>query len=129
MTDNATETVRYVATVNVPGYLPMDDEPAVFETAAEAWWHLYHERCYAERDAPCDLCDDTMTHGPFGDCDDDSETAGELAQNARLSDRRRPFSAPDVVGTVYGPTPGYRGDHDLGLAYSVQVAEPELDTP
>lgn len=103
----------YVATINVPGYLPMDDDPPTFETAAEAWWYLYHERVESERDASCDLCDDTMTHGPFGDCDDDSETGRELGQAARRAE----------IGTIYGPTPGYRGDHDLGLAYSVSLAE------
>jgi len=28
-----------------------------------------------------------------------------------------------ATGTVYGPTPGYDGDHDLGLAYTVSPAE------
>jgi len=99
----------YIATVNTPGYMPMDDEPPVFETAEAAWWYLYHERVDAEVNAPCDLCHDTLSHGPFGDCDDDSDTGRELGQMARKNEE----------GTVYGPTPGYDGDHDLGLAYSV----------
>lgn len=112
----------YVATVNVPGYLPMDDEPAEFETAAKAWWYLYHERCDSERDAVCDLCDDTMTHGVYGDCDDDSETGREIAKHARWAASGLVCDF-EAVGTVYGPTPGYRGDHDLGLAYSVTCVE------
>lgn len=104
----------FIATINTPGYLPDSaDEPATFDTAEEAWWYLYHERCYAEMDAPCDLCDDTLTHGPSGDCDDDSDTGRELGQMA----------SKDEPGTVYGPTPGYRGDHDLGLAYTVSITE------
>lgn len=114
--------MAFVATINTPGYLPWDDDPPVFDTAQEAWWHLYHERCRQELDAACDLCDDTMTHGPYGDCDDDSETGQALARRASdgwlVCDFER-------VGTVYGPTPGYRGDHDLGLAYSVTEVEEE----
>lgn len=111
--------MRYLATINVPGYLPMDDDPPTFETPAEAWWYLYHERVRSEQDAPCDLCDDTMTHGPCGDCDDDSETGRALGQAARAAKSAAHFM-PD---TVYGPTPGYRGDHDLGLAYCVTEVE------
>jgi hypothetical protein len=113
----------YVATINTPGLLPEGDaEPAVFETAAEAWWYLYHERCTAEREAPCDLCDGKMTHGPEGDCDDDSETGEALAKHARWAGSGLVCDF-EAVGTVYGPTPGYRGDHDLGLAYSVSEVE------
>lgn len=114
---------RYLATVNVPGYLPMDDDdPPAFDTPAEAWWYLYNERCQEEWDAPCDLCDDTMTHGLTGDCDDDSETGRELAKMARWAGSGM-VCGFEAVGTVYGPTPGYRGDHDLGLAYSVTLVE------
>lgn len=114
--------MRYVATINTPGYLPMSDEPAEFSTAAEAWWWLYHERCDHERDNPCDLCDDTMSHGPSGDCDDDTETGQALAKMARWAGGGM-VTDSEAVGTVYGPTPGYRGDHDLGLAYTVAEAE------
>lgn len=102
---------HYLATVSMPG-----NEPASFDTAREAWWHLYHHRCDAERNAPCDLCDDTMTHGPMGDCDDDSETGDALSR--RASDRWMVCDF-ERVGTVHGPTPGYRGDNDPGLTYSV----------
>lgn len=112
----------YVATVNVPGYLPMDDDLMIFDTAAEAWWHLYHGRCWDESIAPCDLCDDTMTHGVFGDCDDDSETGQELAKRARWASSGLVCDF-EAVGTIYGPTPGYRGDHDLGLAYCVTYTD------
>jgi len=37
----------FVATVHVPGYMPMDDDPPVFDTASEAWAYLATER---ERD-------------------------------------------------------------------------------
>jgi hypothetical protein len=103
----------FVATINVPGYLPMDDDPPTFDTAKEAWWYLYHERISGEYDYPCELCNDTQSHGPMGDCDDDTETARALGQAARA----------DSIGTVYGPTPGYDGAHDLGLAYSVTECE------
>lgn len=118
-------SARYVATINTPGYLPDADEPAVFDTAKEAWWYLYHERCDAERDAPCDLCGDTMTHGPMGDCDDDSETGHELSKRARHAGSGLVCDF-EAVGTVYGPTPGYSvtgTGHDLGIAYSVSTTE------
>lgn len=119
--------MTYVTTINIPGYMPIDDYPAIFDTPAEAWWYLYHERCDSERDNVCDLCGDTLTHGPMGDCDDDSDTGRELAKYARwaASGLVADFEA---VGTVYGPTPGYRGDHDLGLAYSVSVSEEEAQS-
>jgi hypothetical protein len=112
--------VQYVATINVPGYLPMDDEPPIFDTPEEAWWYLYHERCRAEMDAVCDLCDDELSHGPSGDCDDDSETGRDLSKHARWAASGLVCDF-EAVGNVYGPTPGYRGDHDLGLVYSVIV--------
>jgi hypothetical protein len=104
---------RYVATINTPGYLPIDDDPPVFDTAREAWWYLYEELIDEESNHPCPLCYGESTHGISGDCDDDSEAAREIGQAART----------DQTGTVYGPTPGYDGDHDLGLAYSVSIAE------
>lgn len=111
----------YVATINVPGYLPNgDDEPAVFETAKEAWWYLYHERCEADWldvDLPAlaEMLGEEHDHAHYTLCPvcsevEDSETADELGRMAMAN-------AP---GTVYGPTPGYWGDHDLGLAYSVE---------
>lgn len=111
--------MRYVATINTPGYLPDSTEPPpTFDTAKEAWTYLYHERVNHERDNPCDLCHDTMTHGPFGDCDDDTETATELGRMARWAGSGM-VTDSEATGTVTGPTPGYDGDHDLGLVYEV----------
>lgn len=97
------EQPRYVATINTPGYLPMDDNPPVFDTAREAWEYLATERGYAEDDAPggVDYSDTWHTLQALG--------TGE--------------AEGDQPGTVYGPTPGHDGDHDLGLAYTVSVAE------
>jgi hypothetical protein len=107
----------YVATINVPGYLPMDDEPPTFDTPSEAWWYLYHERCDADWQ-DVDLPTEGHDHSPYTLCPicsevEDSETADELGRHA-IEGRE---------GVVYGPTPGYRGDHDLGLAYSVTLIE------
>jgi hypothetical protein len=104
---------KYVATINVPGYLPEDDDPAVFDTATEAWWYLYHERCNDDWQ-DVDLPTEGHDHRPSTLCPicsdvEDSETADELGRMA----------IQGQSGTVYGPTPGYDGDHDLGLAYSV----------
>lgn len=119
----------YIAIINVPGYLPMDDDPPVFDTAAEAWWYLYHERCDSEWDAElatgrCEGCGVNVTDagGDWQDHDDDSETGVELGKRARhaASGLVTDFEA---CGTVYGTTPGYDGSHDLGIAYSVSEVE------
>lgn len=34
----------FLATVNVPGYLPEDNDPPVFDTPQEAWQYLADER-------------------------------------------------------------------------------------
>ena len=91
---------RYVATINTPGYMPWDDEPPTFDTPREAWQYLVGE---VERS--------------WDDYPEDDNGACIAAHTA--------FHVQDqsTVGTVYAPTPGYDGEHDLGLAYSVQVAE------
>jgi hypothetical protein len=107
-----TDLVRYVAEVNVPGYLPTSDEPVVFETAEAAWaW----------------LCDARELDEEHEESEDWSATRGVLALLATES-ASLPTPAgtgvsvmvgPDRCGTVYGPTPGVDPAHDLGLAYSV----------
>ena len=90
---------QYVATISVPGYLPMDDEPAVFETIAEAWEYLAEERERAE---------------------DDAYSSTDELEEFEYSDTVNALHRATGVGTtVYGDPPGYEGDHDLGLAYSV----------
>lgn len=102
--------VEYVATINVPGYLPMDDEPPTFETTAAAWGYLADER---KRDDAAWIPDDP--EDPEGPASLDECT---LTLEAYERDGHG-------EGTVYGNTPGYDGDHDLGLAYSVSAVEPE----
>jgi hypothetical protein len=96
--------MRYVATVNVPGYLPMDDDPPVFDTPREAWQHHVAE---VERS-----------------WDDYPEDANGACVEAHTALHNLDQSQP---GTVYAPTPGYDGDHDLGLAYCVTEFEEEQD--
>lgn len=99
---------KYLAVVNVPGYLPMADEPAEFDSARDAWEYLADER---RRD------EDDLGDGEY------SETVDALARQADAGWLVCDF---ERVGAVYGPTPGYDGSHDLGLSYSVTVAdEPE----
>jgi hypothetical protein len=102
----AIEAPSYVAVVSTPGYLP-ESEPVEFDTAAEAWAYLAEERKRAEDENP-----DWSDHDcPFPQDCDYSDTYAEL------------LGMGDEVGSVSGETPGYEGDHDLGLAYSVEVAE------
>lgn len=91
---------KFIATVNVPGYLPMDDDPPVFDTAHAAWEYLAHERERAE--------DWAVDDGPF--TGDYSKTVDDLLK-------------ANGTGVIYGSTPGYHGDHDLGLAYCVTLVE------
>jgi hypothetical protein len=107
-------SARYVATINVPGYLPMDDEPPVFDTAAEAWSYLASERERDEDDFADDSeYSDTVTYLRY--------SAGNEVQYGSPHEDY-PLN-PDGTGTIYGDTPGYDGSHDLGLAYSVTAVE------
>lgn len=111
---------RFVATVNVPGYLPMSDDRPVFDTARAAWDYLAQDRERAEDDGV-----DEETDAPY------SEThalLGALGTAAHWQDGA-PMElgniGPDGTGVIYGDTPGYDGSHDLGLAYCVTVATDE----
>jgi hypothetical protein len=104
----STRYVKYLATINTPGYLPQDDDPPVFDTAAEAWAYLADER---ERDED-DSADDSAADWPY------------TATLAELHDAAGHNNPPSMgEGTIYGSTPGYDGSHDLGLAYSVSEVE------
>lgn len=115
--------MKYVALVNIPGCLPMDDDPPVFDTAKEAWEYLADERQRAE-----DAFDDWPLSGghsgiptyEYSDTYSDlmSIAAGDFECHAGINELQ-----PGGTGTIYGDTPGYVGEHDLGLAYSVEVVE------
>lgn len=105
----------YVATINTPGYLPQDDEPPAFDAAQEAWAYLASER---ERE------EDGATYAPgtdTGEYSDDWLTLNYIANGEHVhgSPHEDTPTSADGSGTVYGGTPGYDGDHDLGQAYSV----------
>jgi hypothetical protein len=110
---------KYVAIINTPGYLPMDDEPPTFDTAQEAWEYLAEEREHAEDSA--DYADDDPEAYEYSDT---LATLRYIAGDEHEHGNPRedyPTNA-DGTGTVYGGTPGYDGEHDLGLAYSVAIA-------
>lgn len=109
----------YVATINTPGYLPEGD-PLYASNPAECWEWLADERLRAE-----DATDDDWNGGEY------SDTLHELRRRSRVA-AMAPHASVNL-GTVYGDTPGYDGDHDLGVAYSVDVTsdvryDPESDT-
>lgn len=92
---------RYLALVNTPGYLPWDDDPPIFDTPAEGWAYLAEHR----------------------------ERAFDLEGVPEADEGLRDLRAmPDEPGLVYADTPGYDGEHDLGLAYSVVQVEQRLAT-
>lgn len=110
--------MRYIAVSNVPGYLPMDDEPSEFDNPRDAWAHLVELR---ERDEEngFDLASEAPRDAAvlqalrtFASAEHrDGDQTGEFRTNA------------DGTGSIYGCTPGYDGNHDLGLVYSVMIAE------
>ena len=115
---------RYVATVNTPGYLPWDDDPPVFDAPQEAWQYLADHRERAEDDSVCDdYCEDG-TECPWREHSDYTDALAELVKYATWAASGLVCDF-ETVGTVYADTPGYHGDHDLGLAYSVSIAEDE----
>jgi hypothetical protein len=112
----------FVATINVPGYLPMDDDPPVFETAQEAWVYLADERERAE--------DDAYRGGPDADgYSDDVQVLRALAHGDWDPLGLDNAIASNGTGAVYAKTPLYDGGHDLGLAYSVTMAGDAADKP
>lgn len=90
-------TIHFHATITRPGCLP-DTEPAVFETCPEAWAYLVSE---------VDLSWDENPEDPSGGCADAHSQMHGL-------DQSRP-------GAVYAATPGYDGQHDLGVVYEVST--------
>lgn len=91
----------YVATMNTPGYLPMADEPDIFDTPAEAWEFLAGEREFAS----------DMFEAIF-----DIEDDGPSVLRTRTGE-----------GSITLPTIGTDSTHDLGIAYSVSyVSDSEL---
>ena len=97
--------IVYVATINVPGYLSESD-PFYSTDPAECWSYLLDELERSE-----DYSDESAVRS--------DDTASDLRCRARVAAMSPMASA--AVGTVCGPTPAYRGEHDLGLAYTVDV--------
>lgn len=100
--------MKFVATINTPGYLPDADEPTVFDTASEAWAYLEQER------------QDEESEAAEGDAFLPTECLLQLRRIAE--DARMGLVTPEWV---IGDTPGYEGDNDLGVAYSVTLVEGE----
>lgn len=106
--------MKYLATINTPGYLPWDDDPPTFDTPREAWAYLAEARIRAEDDLIWSVGEDDGYSGTVNTL--------ESLSNGTLGFEE--VGDGDGTGSVHGDTPGYDGDHDLGLAYSVTVCEP-----
>lgn len=120
--------MAYEAIINTPGYLPQADEPAIFETAQEAWSYLADERTREE---------DQTEGGQYSDTREKLAALGEVAlwqasgHNVEGKDYVAAWLADnglaqDGTGTVYGGTAGYTGSHDLGTAYEVVHTDAEV---
>lgn len=103
----------YLATINTPGYLPMADEPAAFDTAREAWGWLAGER---ERDE--DGATEPLDTGEYSDT---LTYLRHAAGSEHVPGNPHEDYPTDIdrCGVVDGHTPGHDGDYDQGIAYSV----------
>jgi hypothetical protein len=116
---------RFVATVNVPGYLPMDDDPPTFDTAQEAWAYLAELR---QRDE-----DQNDTYPEYTNTLEEMKALSNdqnWSQDEGVDWLAEYFDVNvDGTGTVYGATPdrigpdGESDENDLGLAYTVSISE------
>lgn len=88
--------MEYVAIINVPGYSPWAEENAEFATIKEAWEYLADERRRQEDENDFEGYTDTV------------RSLGYMAE-----------AKEPICDSVYGSTPGYEGDHDLGMVYTV----------
>lgn len=86
-----------------------------FETAQQAWAYLADELAREEDMHPDDLGEYSSTVTALRYLASDDHVPGSPHEDWPTS--------TEGVGTVYGSTPGYDGDHDLGLAYSVVRSE------
>lgn len=111
---------RFVAIVNTPGYLPQDDEPATFDTPREAWQYLRDEHAMSWNDVDVPGDPDGPLPEPWRSQYQSADE--ELAKRVRWAESGLVCDF-EAVGTVYVSTPGYDGDHDLGLAYTVALEE------
>lgn len=90
--------IQFTTIINTPGYLPWAESNEEFDTCSQAWEYLIQVRT--------DQLDDPM---PDEDHDKPDSALEEMIEHANEGS----------LGSVWGRTPGYNGDHDLGIAYSV----------
>lgn len=92
--------IHYAAIQTTPGYLPTEDNPAAFNNTRDAWQYLVSKVDRAWDENPED------------------ENGACIEAHTRMHSQDQ-----SQTGTIYAPTPGYVGDHDLGVAYSVVACE------
>lgn len=101
----------YVAQIYAPGYLPESDTPG-FPTAHEAWAYLASERMRGE--------DEAEGGGSYSDECTIMESYGNPSYDYSVDPDDHRVTARGV-GYIGADTPGYDGDHDLGLIYRVSA--------
>lgn len=115
--------MQYIATINTPGYLPDSGDIAVFDTATEAWEYLWDERNRHIEETYDGEADPDGNPWGEDECLDILSANVSCASGMHANTEPYPGCLTDGTGTVTGPTPGYEGDHDLGLAYTVTAHE------
>lgn len=104
----------FVATINGPGYQPMDDDPPLFGTALEAWQYLKNERARLERE------EWFLWQREY------SQTDHCLWREVNRCEQVGHVCSEECCGTIDGPIPGTDSDDDPSLVYSVSYT---FDTP
>jgi hypothetical protein len=90
--------MKYVAIINMPGYLPdSDSPPPVFDTSVEAWAYLVDSLTDEERWEPADPSD---PDGP--------QSITELTAQLEWAGED---DGSNMTGTIYGPTYAYSVDY------------------
>lgn len=102
-------SAKFLALVNVPGYLGMEDELPEFDHVTDAWEYL----------TSCRRDDEDQVEEV---AEGYSATVNKLEMAARGEFENCDLDPITGLGTIHGETPGGRM-HDLGLAYTVIVAE------
>lgn len=105
--------MKYLATINTPGYLPWDDDPPTFDTAREAWAWLADERRRDEDDnVPFDKA--------WAGYSDTLNTLESLGDGTLALEE---VGDGDGTGSVHAASTEEKM-YDLGLAYCVTIVEP-----
>jgi hypothetical protein len=111
---------RFTAVISVPGEMTTEETLPTFDTAQEAWAYLAKERREAE--------DERSVYVDGLPCEEYS-SAVDVLDYLASDDGQAVYGDPlalqvigaDGTGVIVAPTPGYDGEHDVGVSYTVAL--------